>query len=73
MRISWSPRVLLAADAMTTPQRALLLKLIDVYTGYMAADLAEARTAGLIHSVWRDFGGDFGRDILREQLKSVAH
>ena len=26
-----------------------------------------------IHSVWRDFNGDFGRDLLREHLKSVAH
>lgn len=26
-----------------------------------------------IHSVWRDFAGDFGRDVLREHLKSVAH
>ena len=26
-----------------------------------------------IHSVWRDFDGDFGRDILREHLKQVAH
>ncbi|MBY0497485.1 MAG: DUF3500 domain-containing protein [Cyanobacteria bacterium] len=26
-----------------------------------------------IHSVWRDFNGDFGRDILREHLKQVAH
>jgi hypothetical protein len=26
-----------------------------------------------IHSVWRDFNGDFGRDILREHLRSVAH
>jgi hypothetical protein len=26
-----------------------------------------------IHSVWRDFVGDFGRDLLREHLKSVAH
>jgi len=26
-----------------------------------------------IHSVWRDFNGDFGRDILREHLKAVAH
>jgi len=26
-----------------------------------------------IHSVWRDFKGDFGRDILREHLKAVAH
>lgn len=26
-----------------------------------------------IHSVWRDFNGDFGRDILREHLKAIAH
>jgi hypothetical protein len=26
-----------------------------------------------IHSVWRDFDGDFGRDILREHLASAAH
>jgi hypothetical protein len=29
--------------------------------------------ANHIHSVWRDFQGDFGRDILREHLKAVAH
>jgi hypothetical protein len=26
-----------------------------------------------IHSVWRDFSGDFGRDLLREHVRSVAH
>ena len=26
-----------------------------------------------VHSVWRDFDGDFGRDLLREHLKSIAH
>jgi len=26
-----------------------------------------------IHSVWRDFDGDFGRDLLAEHLASVAH
>jgi hypothetical protein len=26
-----------------------------------------------IHSVWRDFAGDFGRDLLREHLRSVGH
>jgi hypothetical protein len=26
-----------------------------------------------VHSVWRDFNGDFGRDLLREHLKTVAH
>ena len=29
--------------------------------------------ANHIHSVWRDFEGDFGRDLLREHLKTVAH
>ena len=26
-----------------------------------------------VHSVWRDFAGDFGRDLLREHVKGVAH
>jgi hypothetical protein len=26
-----------------------------------------------VHSVWRDFTGDFGRDLLREHLTSVRH
>jgi len=26
-----------------------------------------------VHSVWRDFNGDFGRDLLREHLKSSTH
>ncbi len=26
-----------------------------------------------VHSVWRDFNGDFGRDLLREHVSSVAH
>lgn len=26
-----------------------------------------------IHSVWRDFNGDFGRDVLREHVKGVPH
>jgi hypothetical protein len=29
--------------------------------------------ANHIHSVWRDFDGDFGRDLLREHLKSMPH
>jgi len=29
--------------------------------------------ANHIHSVWRDFDGDFGRDLLREHYKTVAH
>jgi hypothetical protein len=107
----------LDAAAMTAAQRDLLLKLLDVYIGKMAADIAEdrlarVRKAGIekiafawagslergkkhyyrvqgptflieydntqndanhIHSVWRDFEGDFGRDLLREHLRSVAH
>jgi len=105
------------ASAMTRPQRELLMSLIDVYAGLMAADVAAERMdrlkkAGLdniafawagetekgkkhyyrlqgptflveydntqndgnhIHSVWRDFNGDFGRDLLREHLKSNPH
>jgi len=104
-------------DAMTPAQRDLLMKLVDVYTGYMPADVAAERTERLkkagvgkiafawagetergkkhyyriqgptflveydntqndgnhIHSVWRDFDGDFGRDLLREHLKSTPH
>ncbi len=26
-----------------------------------------------IHSVWRDFDGDFGRDLLREHVRNVPH
>jgi hypothetical protein len=26
-----------------------------------------------VHSVWRDFNGDFGRDLLREHVSGVAH
>ena len=107
----------IAAASLTAAQRDLLQKLIDVYTGYMAADIAADRIARYrkagfekiafawagplergkkhyyriqgptflveydntqndgnhIHSVWRDFDGDFGRDLLREHLKSVAH
>lgn len=29
--------------------------------------------ANHIHSVWRDFNGDFGRDVLREHYKTVVH
>ena len=107
----------IGADAMTAAQRDLLMKLVDVYVGKMAPDIAADRLAKLrkagvekigfawagetergkkhyyrvqgptflveydntqndgnhIHSVWRDFQGDFGRDLLREHLRSVAH
>jgi hypothetical protein len=107
----------LKASAMTSPQRDLLMKLIEVYTGVMTADIAsermeKLRKAGLeniafawagetergkkhyyriqgptflveydnsqndgnhIHSVWRDFNGDFGRDLLREHLQAFPH
>ena len=26
-----------------------------------------------VHSVWRDFAGDFGRDLLREHVQGVQH
>jgi hypothetical protein len=105
------------AEAMTSKQREMLMKVIEAYTSKMADDIAADRTAKLrqaglekiafawageseggkkhyyrvqgptfliehdnsqndgnhVHSVWRDFNGDFGRDLLREHLKSVAH
>jgi len=105
------------ASAMTAAQRDLLMKVIDVYAGFMADDIAAERLEKIkkagtekiafawagaaergqkhyyriqgptflieydnaqndgnhIHSVWRDFNGDFGRDLLREHLASVAH
>jgi len=107
----------LEASAMTPAQVDLLKKLVDVYTGYVADDLAadrlaKVRKAGFekvafawagetergkkhyyrvqgptflieydntqndgnhIHSIWRDFDGDFGRDLLREHLRSNPH
>jgi hypothetical protein len=26
-----------------------------------------------VHSVWRDFNGDFGRDLLREHIQAARH
>ena len=107
----------LKASAMTPAQKEKLRALIDVYAGYMAADVAAERMerlkkAGLenvafawagetekgkkhyyrlqgptflveydnaqndgnhIHSVWRDFAGDFGEDLLRAHLAAMPH
>ena len=107
----------IAVADMTAAQRALLMALIEVYTGQMTADiaaerLAEIKKGGLekitfawagpvepgqrhyyrvqgptfviefdntqnngnhIHSVFRDFESDFGRDLLREHVKTVQH
>ena len=107
----------LVYSAMPAKQQALLMRLIEVYTGNMETDIAAERLARIkrggldnirfawlgeiekgkkhyysvqgptflieydntqndanhIHSVWRDFNGDFGRDILREHLRAVAH
>jgi hypothetical protein len=105
------------ASSMTAAQREKLMALVDVYAGYMTADVAAERMdrlkkAGLeniafawagetakgkkhyyrlqgptflveydnsqndgnhIHSVWRDFNGDFGADLLRAHLAAVPH
>ena len=107
----------IAMTALTAPQREALTRIIDVYVGKMAPDIAAERMArvkkaGLdhvtfawaggtergqkhyyrvqgptflieydntqndgnhVHSVWRDFSGDFGRDLLREHLKAQPH
>jgi hypothetical protein len=111
-----SPVGITAAE-MTTQQRQLLMKVVEIYTSKMAEDVAAERTAKLdkagiekiafawagesergkkhyyriqgptfliehdnsqnngnhVHSIWRDFNGDFGRDLLREHVASVAH
>jgi hypothetical protein len=111
------PVVGISAGEMTPPQRRLLEKLIDVYLGRVAPEVAKVRLEALqkagfdtitfgwagvtevggphyyrvqgptflieydntqndanhIHAVWRDFNGDFGRDLLGEHLRSVAH
>ncbi len=105
------------ASALTTTQRALLRKLIDAYTGYMADDIAADRLTRIekagwdrvafawagplergqkhyyrvqgptflieydntqndgnhVHSVWREFTGDFGADLLREHVRGTPH
>ena len=105
------------ASELTAVQRALLAKLVDVYAGAMADDVASDRRARIekagwtnvafawagpmergqkhyyrvqgptflieydntqnngnhVHSVWRDFNGDFGADLLREHVKSTPH
>ena len=97
-------------------QAAILVRLLDVYLGRMAAPLAARRRASLertnfadvafawagstrrgeahyyriqgpsflveydntqnganhIHTVWRDFDGDFGRDLLREHYRGAS-
>jgi hypothetical protein len=98
-------------------QRAILVRLLEVYLGRMAEPLAARRRAELertdfaqiafawagstrkgdahyyriqgpsflveydstqnranhIHTVWRDFDGDFGRDLLREHYRDAPH
>ena len=105
------------ASALTANQVTLLRKLIDVYTGKMAYDIAADRLARIekagwdkvafawagplergqkhyyrvqgptflveydntqndgnhSHSVWREFHGDFGVDLLREHLHGTPH
>jgi len=104
-------------SALQPKQQELLVRIIEVYTSTMEADVAAermavAKRAGLdqlrfawagetekgkkhyyriqgptfliefdnaqndgnhVHSTWRDFTGDFGRDLLREHLAVVAH
>jgi hypothetical protein len=103
--------------ALNASQQALLKKLVNVYAGYMADDIATARLKRIedggwdkvafawagalergakhyyrvqgpsflieydntqndgnhVHSVWRDFNGDFGEDLLREHVRGTQH
>jgi hypothetical protein len=107
----------LQASAMTKEQRDKLMAIIDVYAGFMTADIAAERMeklkkAGLdqiafawagdtdkgkkhyyrvqgptflieydnsqndgnhIHSVWRDFAGDFGADLIAAHVRAYPH
>ena len=104
-------------SALPAKQQEMLVRIIEVYTSTMEADVAAermavAKKAGLdkvrfawagetekgkkhyyriqgptfliefdntqndgnhVHSVWRDFNGDFGRDLLREHIAAFAH
>jgi hypothetical protein len=117
MKIDPLTPVGIAASAMTPAQRALLMKVVDVYAGFMADDIAAARMAKIkaagedkvtfawagslergqrhyyrvqgptflieydntqnnanhIHSIWRDFAGDFGADLLRAHVGGTPH
>ena len=105
----------LPVSEMTAAQKRALEKLLDVYLGRVAPELAKARLEALqkagfdkitfgwagvrevggphyyrvqgptflveydntqnnnnhIHSVWRDFNGDFGRDLLKEHYQAA--
>jgi hypothetical protein len=105
----------LTVAEMKPEQRRLLEKVIDIYLGRVAPEVAKTRLEALqkagmdkiafawagvtevggphyyrvqgptflieydntqndanhIHAVWRDFNGDFGRDLLREHLKTA--
>ena len=105
------------ASALTGSQQTLLKRLVDIYAGYVADDIAADRLARIekagwdnvafawagalergqkhyyrvqgptflieydntqndgnhIHSVWRDFQGDFGADVLREHVNGTPH
>jgi hypothetical protein len=117
MAVSPLSPVGIEASALIPSQRDLLMKVIEVYVGAMAPEIAEERMeklkkAGLdriafawagemergrkhyyrvqgptflieydntqndanhIHSVWRDFNGDFGMDVLREHVNTQPH
>jgi hypothetical protein len=107
----------LSYQEMTAPQRDMLMKLVELYTGAMLPEVATERMgkikdAGLdkiyfgwwgptekgkqyyyriqgptfvaehnntqgqgnhVHQVWRDFNGDFGRDLLAEHMAMFPH
>ncbi|MEX2467161.1 MAG: DUF3500 domain-containing protein, partial [Gemmatimonadota bacterium] len=61
-------------------QRTLLMGLIEVYASHYyrvqgPTFLIEydntQNGANHIHSVWREFEGDFGRDLLRDHIREV--
>jgi hypothetical protein len=76
----------LPAGEMTEKQRATFTALLRAYVEAMPQTIADERLARLrqagmekirtqnnanhIHTVWRDFHGDFGEDLLREHYRA---
>jgi len=79
----------LAADRMTSLKKAGLEKIAFAWAGefergkkhyyrlqgptFLIEFDNTQNDGNHVHSVWRDFTGDFGRDLLREHVHSVAH
>lgn len=59
---------------MTPKEKEILTELVSVYRIQTLAFLIEyddtQNNANHIHTVWRDFNGDFGVDLLKQHYQS---